>query len=761
MRAQPESLPLPPSDPRVRWLSDRCCLQQDGELRLLVIGGAPLLRFAIGDGLQERLAASLVAESGAAPVGMVQEVFGLDDATLWRTRQRLREGGVEALLPAKRGPRGPWKARPVLVRRIVALRGEGLSARRIAERVGLSRSRVQQIVAGAGGMAEEVPVPALPLEVERSAASPVGAEAGDERGSPEPTRSASPTASGARVEAGDEAREAPRAPTPEVAAAYALLGLSQDGEAEVVFESRPSLPCAGALLAVPALAATGLIQAAREVYGRLHQAVYGLRATMMVLFLLAVLRRPRPEALKGEDPQALGDVLGLLRAPEVKTLRRKLLEIARLGRAHALLRALGQRWLRERDEVLGVLYVDGHVRVYHGGRKLPKAHVAQRNLCVPATTDFWVNEVSGDPVFVVTGKANPALTQVLPGLLGEMEELGEGRKGTVVFDRGGWSPKLFGRLREAGWHLLTYRKGKRRKHPRAGFAEQVMTIDGRKVRYTLSERVVRLSSGLRLREIAELREDGGQTIFVTSQFEPPAVLLAYRMFGRWRQENFFRYMKENFALDALVDHGIEPDDPVREVPNPARKQLDRKLQAARAERAEWERAYGAAAAGNAEKKRPTMRGFKIAHGKIGQALRVARERVAKLTAARRTLPQRVPLGAVRKADRVVRLAPERKLFTDAIKAATYRAESLLLRLLRPHLQRAEDEGRAFLRAAVQLPGDLLVAGDEVTVRLHAMSAPRFTAALRALCEELNALEPRFPETRYRLRYEVAASPEAS
>jgi hypothetical protein len=39
-----------------------------------------------------------------------------------------------------------------------------------------------------------------------------------------------------------------------------------------------------------------------------------------------------------------------------------------------------------------------------------------------------------------------------------------------------------------------------------------------------------------------------------------------------------------------------------------------------------------------------------------------------------------------------------------------------------------------------------------------MSAPRFTAALRALCTELNALTPRFPETGYRLRYEVLELP---
>jgi Transposase protein len=767
MPAPSVPLPFPPAESRTQWLSARCCLQHDGELRVVVVGGAPLLHFAAGDRVHERLAAALIAESGAARVGAVLTAFGLDDATLWRARQRLQAGGVAALLPAKRGPQGPRTVRPAVARRIVALRHQGVSEQRIADRLGLSRFSVRRVLKreGLGGEAR----PAEPLPLEAAGAPPAPAPAGDPGGAapveatettPAPGGPEMPVAEARPGPAAEPAAGAPRVGTPELAWLNAILGLTRDGEAEVVFESRRAVPGAGVLLAIPALAATGLLEAARATYGRLRPAVYGLRATILVLWACALMRRPRPEALKGTDPAALGDVLGLLRAPEVKTVRRKLREIAQLGKVHTLLRALATRWLALRDDVLGVLYVDGHVRVYHGQRTLPKAHVAQRNLCVPATTDYWVNDAEGAPVFVVTAPANAALTRVLPDLLAELEALGGGRRGTAVFDRGGWSPKLFTQLIDRGWHLLTYRKGRRRKHPRRGFAEQRLQIEGREVRYTLSERPIRLRNGLRLREIAELRDDGEQTIFVTSHVEHPGVLLAYRMFERWRQENYFRYMKENFALDALVDYGVEADDPQREVPNPARKRLEATLREARAELAELERTYGAAAAANAEAQRRTMRGFKIAHGQVGRALRVARARVATLTAQRATMPKRVPIGQVLGPEQVVRLTLERKLFTDAIKAAAYRAESVLLRRLRPHFTRADDEGRAFLRAALHQPADLVVEAEQLRVRVAPMSAPRFTAALRALCDELNALEPHFPETPYRLRYEVADPPEA-
>jgi len=258
-----------------------------------------------------------------------------------------------------------------------------------------------------------------------------------------------------------------------------------------------------------------------------------------------------------------------------------------------------------------------------------------------------------------------------------------------------------------------------------------------------------------MREIAELRDDGGQTIFVTSHFEPPAALLAYRMFERWRQENFFRYMKENFALDALVDYETDADDPERETKNPKRKEAEKRMRDARAELAELEREYGAAAGENIESEHRTMRGFKISHSDLGQRIRAAKDVVAKLKEKTAAIPRTVAVGTLMAPEDVVRLSEERKIFTDALKAAAFRAETAMLSILRSHFKRSEDEGRAFLRAVIHQPGDLIVDGDVLRVRLAPMSAPRFTVALQALCDEVNSLEPVFPETTYRLRFEVA------
>src|SRR2546430_9084201 len=84
------------------------------------------------------------------------------------------------------------------------------------------------------------------------------------------------------------------------------------------------------------------------------------------------------------------------------------------------------------------------------------------------------------------------------------------------------------------------------------------------------------------------------------------------------------------------------------------------------ELAEVERQYGAAAADNTEQNRPTMRGFKIAYGKLGKQLRAARERLSKLVERRRNVPARVEIRDMSERA-VVRLATERKHLTDLLK----------------------------------------------------------------------------------------------
>ena len=66
------------------------------------------------------------------------------------------------------------------------------------------------------------------------------------------------------------------------------------------------------------------------------------------------------------------------------------------------------------------------------------------------------------------------------------------RRVTVVFDRGGWSPKLFAKLLAKKLDILTYRKAPLRPLPLSKFVQIEDTIQGRKLEYLLADQRIYL-----------------------------------------------------------------------------------------------------------------------------------------------------------------------------------------------------------------------------------------------------------------------------
>ena len=718
-------------------INDRCVIRTRDGHRVVVVSGVVLAQYAVGDRMAEASAMVSLVEQGWADQNDVALAFGCSARTVRRQQRRFEAGGLAALGRTSGYPKGRVRLPAARRRSVLRWKSAGFSNREVAHRLGVSEKAVRKLLRGTGWVAAVPEQVLLPLAMSADpnlSAFPAAAEPA----LPEQT----PTLS---LDTDPSDRRLDRL--------LAYLGLLEDAAPR--FRAGLRVPHAGVLLAVPPLIDSGVLELARTVYGSLGPAFYGLRTTVLTLLLMALLRLKRPEALKEHSPADLGRLLGLDRAPEVKTLRRKLTRLAARGQASQLGRALAEHRVQARGAALGFLYVDGHVRVYHGQRSLPKAHVARMRLAMPATTDYWVNDASGDPLFVVTAEANAGMVKMLPRILDEIRTLVGERRLTVVFDRGGYSPRLFRQLVAEGFDLLTYRKGRVRRVPKARFQEQSVSIEGRTIGYVLADQGVRLLGGtLRLRQVTRLCEDGHQTAILTSRRDLSAAEVAFRMFERWRQENFFKYLREEYALDALVDYAVEPDDPERDVPNPRRKALADQLREARTELARLHAEYGRAVVNNPERQRPTVRGFKIAHGQLGHTLRTAMRKVETLEARCAALPRRVPVGQLTP-DPVVKLAPERKLLTNLLKMVAYQAETDLVRRVTPHYRRAEQEGRTLIQAALQSAADLVVSDTELSLLLAPLSSPHRTRAIGALCEELNRSPVRFPGTRLRLRYAVA------
>ncbi|MFA4846512.1 MAG: putative transposase [Patescibacteria group bacterium] len=730
-------LPLPDSPPfNTIVINGRCTLRREGILRVVCVAGLPMYHWKEGDWMAEAHAMVSLVLCGYADQNEVARAFGCSTRTLRRHQHRYETGGMSSLGRASGRPQGTRVESNPWVQTATGLKRNGISVCAIAQRLNVS---VRSVYRWLSRLDKSVlPSPDALPETETHTTSDT---------SPDSAVNVSvvnENIQGWSLDTDPTNRQIDRL--------FARVGLLDD--AAPMFVPGKRIPRAGVLLAVPALVQSGVFSVAEEVYGRIGPAFYGLRTTILAMLLMALLRIKRPEGLKEHAPMEVGRLLGLDRAPEVKTLRRKISRLAVVGKAELFGQKLAKLRIAKRGRMVGFLYVDGHVCIYHGWRRISKAYATRLRLALPATTDYWVNDLRGDPIFVVTAEVNEGLIAMLPDILKEIRLLVGKRRVTIVFDRGGWSPKLFLKIIRSGFDILTYRKGRWKEIPHARFETCTKRIEGRKVSYELNDKNIRLLKGrLRLRQITRLCPDGHQTPIVTSRLDLPAMVLAYRMFERWRQENFLKYLREEYALDALVDYKSEPEDPQRLVPNPESRKTKKELTALRAKLKGMQAIYGRAAIDNKEGKRPTIRGFKIAYGELRGQIRELQKQIEILQSRYNQMPKRIEVKDLA-GEPMVRLSGERKHLTNCIKMVAYQAESDLLALVRPHYARADQEGRTLITSALQCPADLEIGKDKLRVTLMSLSSKHRSKVIAAICETLNRMEVCFPGTKLQMCFGV-------
>jgi len=79
--------------------------------------------------------------------------------------------------------------------------------------------------------------------------------------------------------------------------------------------------------------------------------------------------------------------------------------------------------------------------------------------------------------------------------------------------------------------------------------------------------------GYAFREIRRLSESGHQTSIITTHPTLSTPVIAGRMFARWSQENFFRYLIQDYDFDKMLMYGIEDIDTEKTVVNPQYRQI--------------------------------------------------------------------------------------------------------------------------------------------------------------------------------------------
>ena len=699
-------------------------------------------------------AAKLQVVSGVRQAD-IMAAFNISRPTLARAVKRYREHGEDAFFEPRRR-RGRTVVDAQMAAKAAALLASGMSGSACARHLGIppttfnENRRAGVIAAPASALAAVADAPQVATDHPTSA-------------------NTEPAAATDRATRDARDKQAPMGRAARDVEGRMLASAGLMTEADPVFAAPAhAVAHGGVLAALPMLLRAGLLGAANRLF-RLPAGFYGLTTILLFVAFMTLARVRNPESLRYQAPGEWGAILGLDRCPETKTLRRK---IRLLTSAEHTVRdwqsALARTWATEHDDDWATLAVDGHVKVYTGRNgRLPKHFVARQKLCMPASVSYWVNALGGAPLLCLHKALDPKLIKaieqdVVPHLqhLGVVPEaapdLTRPDAGvpalTLVFDREGWSPDLFKRLARRGIACITWHKNfKGDDWPEEDFRTLEVLIHGpagtSATTVDLAEQPIVLRNGLTVRQIRRRLANGRQVPVITTHPQMPLVQVAGAMFSRWSQENFFKYLREQFNLDSLPTHDLEPLDPDAQVVNPVRRALEKTIRRVRSRLAAVRNRLVPA------QQEPDP---DTANRLAADANAVAGE-LDELQQQRVDTPTHVRAGDLSEQDKLDALPVAGRLFMDVVRMIAYRAET---RMMAPVIgaQGKKPNARRLLRALLTSDANIIPepAHDILRIQLLGLGSDACDRMLAPLIEELNATRTIYPGTQLTLVYEMAA-----
>jgi hypothetical protein len=556
-----------------------------------------------------------------------------------------------------------------------------------------------------------------------------------------------------------------------VYSAFGLLPLPP-----IRFESSYSVPTGGVMLLLPFLIECGLLSY-RSFYGE-RRGYYTFDSLLITLSFLALLRIKAIEQSKLHNPGEMDKLIGYDRIPEVKKLRGMIDELTCAGKCEDWGKSLSVKWINEEEPEL--YYVDGHVQIYHGYlAKLGKKHVSRQRLCLAGMTEFWVNSSEGLPFFFITAEVNEKMIEMLedeiiPRLLElhtvsreqqrRMNENPHHPLFTLVFDREAYSPALFKKLwEEYRIAVLTYRKHVKDDWEEADFEEVNVDVHLGETKMQLHEKEITLD-GYSMREVRRLTSNGHQTSIISNNRILSLALIAGYMFGRWVQEIFFRYLRQDYALDKIIQYAIDDIDKTVMVVNLKYSNIQYEIKRCR------EKLYRLKAniyklqqnvLKENESKKTDCRFKKTLE--LKEKAQQIEQQINRLTAKRKDIKYKIPIGDMPENERYTKLHQESKYLMNIIKMICYRAETAIANKLAPHFSRAEDEIRSLVKAITHLSIDIIPDQQNclLNITLYSLSNSRSQYALANIIDQVNATNTVYPGTTLIMKFKIATMTTAS
>ena len=357
---------------------------------------------------------------------------------------------------------------------------------------------------------------------------------------------------------------------------------------------------------------------------------------------------------------------------------------------------------------------------------------------------------------VIEGQIVPRLIEAQ--LICDNIDLIENPQCTLVFDREAYEPAFFARLWEK--HriaTLTYRKNVKDKWKEENFENIQVSVMGQHINMDLCEQNTTLG-GYLLREVRRLGSNGHQTAIITNNRQLKAKEIAGRMFARWSQENFFRYLIQDYDFDKMVSYGIETIDMDKMVVNPQYRKLTHKLKKLREKKQRVEAKFYPLVEQAIDEHLDNIPIITDKQMQYKQQIDLLAMEEKSLVQARKRLQPKIKLAQMPQNERYNKLKTESKILMNVIKMICYRAESAMVSILEPYLANADKEKRMVVKQIIQANADLIPNYKEqtLTVKLYSLAAKRYNEAVKKIVGLLNDSETIFPGTKLKMIFETSS-----
>ncbi len=230
------------------------------------------------------------------------------------------------------------------------------------------------------------------------------------------------------------------------------------------------------------------------------------------------------------------------------------------------------------------------------------------------------------------------------------------------------------------------------------------------------------------------------------------------MFARWSQENFFKYMMQEFGIDTLVSYMKEKISDTSLLVNPEyreletiRKKLTSKLNIVKAK-------FSSLVLANTPIERKEMEKYLLKKEALKTEIEQREKEIDQIKAKKKTIPRKIVYSELPENQKFDDVINQRKHFLDTIKLIAYRAETAMSNIIKQDMSH-EDESRLLLKQIYKTDANIKVDKENkmLIIEIHRLAYWKDDKILEKLCQSMNETQIQFPDTELTLFYKLVSS----